>query len=163
MGLDFTDMTDEELYALVKDAETELGKRQTCDVFEQQVDELYESARSSGAIKAPEQGEQWKQPLGAHDAYAKGDVVTHDGAEWVSTVTPNVWEPGVSGWHRTPEDDPETGEPGVSEWVRPSGAHDAYALGDRVIFEGQEYESVHEGANTWSPTEYAAAWKLIED
>ena len=161
--MDFTEMTNEELYALIDDAQTELGRRQTSEKFEQQVNELYESARASGAITAPEQGETWAQPLGAHDAYAKGDVVTHDGAQWVSTVTPNVWIPGQSGWHRKPEDDPDTGEPGVPEWVRPSGTHDAYALGDRVIFEGQEYESVHDGANTWSPTEYSNAWKLIEE
>src|SRR5690625_5068714 len=117
--MDFTDMTDEDLYTLIDDAQTELGRRQTAEAFEQQVNELYESARASGAIKAPEQGEQWKQPLGAHDAYAKGDVVTHDGVQWVSTVTPNTWRPGASGWHRKPEDDPETGEPVILEWVRP--------------------------------------------
>src|SRR5690625_1215765 len=99
MDLDFTEMTDEELYELIEDAQTELGKRQTRDVFDQQVNELYESARASGAIKTPEQGETWVQPTHAGDAYAKGDVVTHDGQQWVSTVTPNVWEPGVSGWH----------------------------------------------------------------
>src|SRR5699024_3165740 len=156
-------MTDEQLYELIEAAQTELGRRQTSEKFEQQVNELYESARASGAITAPEQGEQWVQPTHAGDAYAKGDVVTHDGVQWVSTVTPNVWIPGQSGWHRKPEDDPDTGEPGVPEWVRPSGAHDAYALGDRVVFEGQEYESVHEGANTWSPSEYPPAWQLITD
>lgn len=40
----------------------------------------------------------WSQPLGATDAYKKGDVVTHDGGTWVSTVDGNVWEPGVYGW-----------------------------------------------------------------
>lgn len=158
--LDLEQMTDEQLYELIEDAHTELGRRQTRDVFEQQVNELYESARASGAITAPEQGEQWKQPLGAHDAYAKGDVVTHDGVQWVSTVTPNTWAPGVSGWHRTPEDDPETGEPGIPEWVRPSGTHDAYALGDRVTYNGTTYESVHPTANTWAPDEYG--WEPVD-
>jgi len=158
--MDFTDMTDEDLYTLIDDAQTELGRRQTAEAFEQQVNELYESARASGAIKAPEQGEQWKQPLGAHDAYAKGDVVTHDGVQWVSTVTPNTWRPGASGWHRKPEDDPETGEPGIPEWVRPSGSHDAYALGDRVTYNGTTYESVHDGANTWAPDEYG--WEPVD-
>lgn len=40
----------------------------------------------------------WSQPLGGHDAYKKGDVVTHNGKIWVSTVDNNVWEPGVYGW-----------------------------------------------------------------
>lgn len=41
---------------------------------------------------------EWKQPLGAHDAYAKGSVVTHNEFTWVSDVDANVWEPGVYGW-----------------------------------------------------------------
>lgn len=40
----------------------------------------------------------WSQPLGQHDAYMKGDVVTHNGKTWISTVDNNVWEPGVYGW-----------------------------------------------------------------
>lgn len=40
----------------------------------------------------------WTQPLGATDAYAAGDVVEHNGQQWVSDVDGNVWEPGVYGW-----------------------------------------------------------------
>ena len=41
---------------------------------------------------------EWKQPAGAHDAYAKGDKVKHNDKKWESTVDANVWEPGVYGW-----------------------------------------------------------------
>lgn len=41
---------------------------------------------------------EWKQPTGAHDAYKKGDKVTHNGKKWTSDVDANVWEPGVYGW-----------------------------------------------------------------
>ena len=41
---------------------------------------------------------EWKQPAGAHDAYAKGDKVKHNGKKWSSDVDANVWEPGVYGW-----------------------------------------------------------------
>lgn len=41
---------------------------------------------------------EWKQPAGAHDAYKKGDKVTHNGKKWSSDVDANVWEPGVYGW-----------------------------------------------------------------
>lgn len=41
---------------------------------------------------------EWKQPTGAHDAYAKGDKVSHLGKHWVSDVDANIWEPGVYGW-----------------------------------------------------------------
>lgn len=42
---------------------------------------------------------EWVQPAGAHDAYKKGDKVTHNGKKWESTVDTNVWEPGVHGWN----------------------------------------------------------------
>jgi hypothetical protein len=42
----------------------------------------------------------WVQPLGAVDAYDKGDTVSHNGFIWVSDVDGNVWEPGVYGWHK---------------------------------------------------------------
>lgn len=41
---------------------------------------------------------EWVQPTGAHDAYNKGDKVTHNGVKYVSDVDANVWEPGVHGW-----------------------------------------------------------------
>lgn len=41
---------------------------------------------------------EWVQPTGAQDAYAKGDVVAHNGKTWTSDVDGNVWEPGVYGW-----------------------------------------------------------------
>lgn len=41
---------------------------------------------------------EWTQPQGAHDAYKTGDIVTHNGQLWISTIDSNVWEPGVYGW-----------------------------------------------------------------
>lgn len=41
---------------------------------------------------------EWVQPTGAHDAYSKGDKVTHSGKRWTSDVDNNTWEPGVYGW-----------------------------------------------------------------
>lgn len=48
----------------------------------------------------------------------------------------------------------------IPQWVQPTGAHDAYNKGDRVLFEGQVYESKIDG-NTWSPTAYPAGWQII--
>lgn len=39
----------------------------------------------------------WIQPTGAHNAYEKGDKVTHDGKRWLSMVDNNTWEPGAAG------------------------------------------------------------------
>lgn len=40
----------------------------------------------------------WTQPLGATDAYMKGDVVSFENQLWKSTVDNNVWQPGVYDW-----------------------------------------------------------------
>ena len=40
----------------------------------------------------------WVQPIGAHDAYPVDAKVTHKGQIWQSSVTNNIWEPGVYGW-----------------------------------------------------------------
>ena len=43
---------------------------------------------------------EWRQPVGAQDAYAKGSKVSwpKDERRWISDVDSNVWEPGVYGW-----------------------------------------------------------------
>lgn len=41
---------------------------------------------------------EWKQPTGAHDAYAKGAKCSHNGKHWISDIDNNVYEPGVYGW-----------------------------------------------------------------
>ncbi len=40
----------------------------------------------------------WSQPVGAHDAYRKGDKASYQGRRWESTVDGNVWAPGTYGW-----------------------------------------------------------------
>jgi len=42
----------------------------------------------------------WTQPVGGHDAYMQGDIVSHNGVLWRSDINGNVWEPGVHGWSR---------------------------------------------------------------
>ena len=41
---------------------------------------------------------EWIQPTGAHNAYAQGAKVSHNGKHWISGVDANTWEPGVYGW-----------------------------------------------------------------
>jgi len=69
-------------------------------------------------------------------------------SDWTPDITPALFTP------YTP--------PGqVADWVQPTGAQDAYNIGDRVLFEGHIYESLI-NANTWSPVVYPAGWTLIE-
>lgn len=50
------------------------------------------------AADPTEEWPEWSEPVGAHDAYAAGDKVSHNGKHWISDVGANVWEPGVYGW-----------------------------------------------------------------
>lgn len=45
-----------------------------------------------------EEWPEWRQPVGAQDAYEKGYKVSHNDKHWISNVDNNVWEPGVYGW-----------------------------------------------------------------
>lgn len=62
--------------------------------------------------------------------------------------------------------DAQGGEEGGSdgilwpEWVQPLGAHDAYAIGAKVLFGGKVWESLIEG-NVWSPAVYPQGWKEV--
>lgn len=108
---------------------------------------------------------KWVQPVGATDAYNKGDVVEHNGAKWVSDIDANVWEPSVYGWTKqgnTQPTEPETPTDNIKEFVQPTGAHDTYAKGDKVRFDGKVYESVIDN-NAYSPSAYPAGWKEITE
>ena len=113
----------------------------------------------------------WAQPSGAHDAYNTGDIVNYNGTLYKSTINGNVWAPDVypAGWELVestgPEPEPGGGgeEPEPSEYpefVQPTGAHDAYNVGDRVTYNGKVYESTMNG-NVWAPDAYPAGWKEV--
>lgn len=94
--------------------------------------------------------------------YTTGQRVQHDGklyecvnghtgaAEWSPPVAASLWD--------EVKVDPETG---YDEWQQPTGAHDAYNTGDRVLYKGSVYECLIDG-NTWAPDAYPAGWKLVE-
>ena len=94
--------------------------------------------------RAHEKGQNWVQPTGVHDAYAKGATVKHDGKTWESMIFANVWAPGVSGWREVVSDG------GVVAWVQPTGAHDAYQTDDRVTHNSKIWVSTH-ADNVWEP------------
>ena len=112
----------------------------------------------------------WAQPFGAHDAYKKGDIVNYKGPLYESLIDGNVWSPDVyaAGWElvkKSPEEPEEPDEPITEEypdWVRPTGAHDAYSIGDIVKYNGKLYQSTING-NVQAPDEYPAGWTLYEE
>lgn len=115
----------------------------------------------------------WVQPIGAMDAYNEGDIVSYKDKLYKSLINANVWAPDVypTGWEEYTESsggetdpteptDPETPTDDIPDFVQPTGAHDAYAKGDKVKFEGKVYESLID-SNTYSPTAYPAGWKEV--
>ena len=90
-------------------------------------------------------------------AYAIDDRVQYNGAlykcvqahtsqaDWTPYATPALWAAvSVDAW---------------PEWVQPTGAHDAYAKGDKVTYKGKRYISLIDG-NTYSPDAYPAGWEM---
>lgn len=113
----------------------------------------------------------WVNPGTDHSKmYRKGAVVSHAGKVWES-VTPalNSWEPGTENgltWVEVvlPDAEPVEGEEPagetVSDFVQPTGAHDVYPLGGKVMFEGNVYESLVAN-NYYSPTAYPQGWRKL--
>ena len=132
----------------------------------------------------------FKQPQGIHDAYAKGDKVVFNGSVYESTMDNNVYSPTEypQGWtlvedksteepvednpvdeeigeEETPEDnsaedEEEEDTTSVPEFKQPTGAHDAYAKGDKVLFKGATYESAIDN-NVYSPEDYPQGWTKL--
>ena len=122
--------------------------------------------------------------------YGKGECCTDGGKVYRSTIDNNVWAPSAypQGWEEVSIDDgpiepapEEPGEPStepeqpeeggessddddpykdVPDFVQPTGAHDAYNVGDRVKYNGHVYESLI-AANTYSPEAYPQGWKML--
>lgn len=62
----------------------------------------------------------------------------------------------------TETEDTETTEPAdeYPEFVQPTGAHDAYQVGDKVTYKGKKYICKLENC-VWSPDTYPAGWEEV--
>ena len=68
--------------------------------------------------------------------------------EWKPSETPAMYEPiGLT-------------EQGYPVFSKPSGAHDAYDIGDVVDCNGTLYKSLIDG-NVYSPEEYPNGWEVV--
>ena len=63
----------------------------------------------------------------------------------------------------TPDDSDETESDGIAEWHQPTGAHDSYMIGDKMLYtDGKVYKSLI-NSNVWSPEVYPNGWELVEE
>ncbi len=92
--------------------------------------------------------------------YAAGDRVCHGGGLYKCLavhVSQNGWEPDVSPSLFVRMSDPKEEYPG---WIRPTGAHDAYALGAKVLHGGKKWISTVD-ANVYEPGIFG--WEEVTD
>lgn len=99
----------------------------------------------------------YTQPTGAHDAYKRGDLVSLDGITYRSIIDANVWSPIVARayWEVV------SGTRSTAEWKKPSGIHDCYHKGYKILFNGKTYQSLM-NSNVWSPVELPSSWKELD-
>ena len=153
--MDFTDMTDEEIYDLIDEAQTALGERQSRAVFDAKIAAVVKEARGT-VIPDRGKGEPWEPVKGYQDVYFKDDETTHNGKTWLSNIDNNAGEPGVSGWREKVEE----GEYLV--WKQPGGYEDAYEPGVIVWYPDkgdQLYKNVHTAGNSWEPGTPHSQWE----
>lgn len=109
------------------------------------------------AVSAPGFFREWK----ANEDYVSGERVQKDGTlytvlqdhtsqdGWLPNNAPSLYAEVLPGQGGTE----------IGEWVQPDSTN-PYMTGDRVIYNGQVYESRIDN-NIWSPEAYPAGWTLI--
>lgn len=102
--------------------------------------------------KAYKQGEMFtfgENEVGDAQLYRVAQAHT-SAAEWLPNENPALYTPiGLNA-------------EGHPVWSRPTGAHDAYNIGDIVDYNGTLYKSLING-NTYSPEEYPAGWEVATE
>lgn len=103
--------------------------------------------------------------------YLANDKFTHNGkvyeviqahrsqSDWLPDSTPALYKEYLS--VEIKNEDGSTTEV-VAEFKQPTGAHDAYKKGDKVLFNGKIYKSVIDN-NAYSPEEYAQGWEEVTE
>ena len=153
-------------FGILQNFNTLLGISSQCEVhvaeqFRRALQMFAGSLGDEAAMEVATIYEHWK--IGR--AYAAGEIVKygHNGVgdpqlykivsnhtsqeDWTPNETPALYSPiGLN-------------ERGYTIWSRPTGAHDAYNIGDIVDYNGTLYISNIDG-NVWSPDEYKAGWDV---
>lgn len=150
--VDVKALTDVELEELQAAVNAEVSRRAVLEQAEATLSALNQKVLTAEDIHV---GDEWRQPAGAHNAYPEGWEVVRGGKTWVSLRSGNADVPGQASWREKPSGG------GPAGWVQPSGAHDAYSFGDRVLHGGKIWLNVHPGTrtNTWEPGVYG--WQPV--
>ena len=80
-------------------------------------------------------------------------------ADWLPESTPALYKEYLS--VEIKNEDGSTTEV-VAEFKQPTGAHDTYKKGDKVLFNGKIYKSLIDN-NAYSPADYAQGWEVVTE
>ena len=103
-------------------------------------------------------------PEWAPGDYDVGDVCNHDGQTWRcvqthdSRATPD-WSPGAVAalWAPYHASDPRYARP----WIAPTGAHDAYQIGECMIWTDRQTYRCLQNTVVHDPGVLPAAWEVV--
>ena len=74
--------------------------KEKVDAIEHQLNDNEGTDEPSGPVEEVEEYPPFKQPLGGHDSYMKGDKCSENGKKFISLIDGNNWSPSVypQGW-----------------------------------------------------------------
>jgi len=103
--MDFSNMTPEEIYELMRQLEKELAARQNREALTRDINNVLLTARVNGAAYEPDP--EWTGTPPIDESYAVGETTTKDGVQYESVIPNNVCVPGecLTGWKKQ---EPET-------------------------------------------------------
>lgn len=156
MKMDYTVMDRKQLQETSDGARKELAKRQTEDVFRQQLAEMQDQYVE--AFGDPhEWGETWEPQPYPMTAHRIGDVVfLPGGTYWRSLIPGNQFSPEDRGWRQINKD----GSP--RPFVKPEYDHDGYMKGERAINGGILFEANRDYVME-TPTRQSDQWDEVEE
>lgn len=125
--------------------------RTTAEMYRKRIEQAAESLPDADAVTTPEMFPRWK----SGKQYESGERVCYEDVlyrcvqahssqdDWTPDKTPALWtQVSIEEW---------------PEWVQPTGAQDAYMMGDKVSHNDQHWVSTVDN-NTWEPGVYG--WEV---
>ena len=152
-----TTWTDGDLDALRVHVLREQERRYVLATAEARAEQTAAQWRAAQEAALPQlpagQHRAWSQPLGAHDVYQRGALVSHGGKVWESLHPANAWTPGTDTrlWKDVTATAPAPAPgPTGTPW---DGNSKAYKAGDHVTYKGAVYKVIgaHTSLSTWTP------------
>jgi hypothetical protein len=98
------------------------------------------------------------------NSYANQTDLINQLFERVAKLEEKVFAPkptSPDGSYEEEEDKEEIIEEEYLEYVQPTGAHDAYKVGDKILFNNKKYICQMNGC-VWDPMTYPQAWEIVE-